>query len=414
MLLGPPTAPPGIAVAVPLRRNRNFQLLWAGSAAAFLGLFVAEITFPLLILALTGSPGLTSLFLMVQTATMVLVAVPAGRILDRRDRRHILIATECIRLVAAATLVATMLADLLSLAHLLAVAAVLGSVQAFGTARMLLLRAAVPPEQLTTAVTAEEVRTNAAELGSPPLGGFLYGTAQVLPFLFAMVMFLVSAVMAFFVRVPAPERSSEDEQRSLFTGFSVVLREPTLRGVVLMLMLINAVAWPVQLIAVILLQSRDTPPWQIGVALSGLALGALAGTALVKPLHRALRPGVLLMVVMLAEVPVLLVLSLPMGPLGIGLACFFFGVGVPQLRVLMDVLIIRQVPDENRGRALTAVFTLCALSVPVTMGWVGLVMEFQGPAVALLMLAGMLCAGGVWALSRRNLRRAEWPRELAT
>ncbi|GAA1913877.1 MFS transporter [Streptomyces sodiiphilus] len=407
-------APPVVSVAVPLRRNRNFQLLWVGSAAAFLGLFVAEITFPLLILALTGSPGLTSLFVVMQTATMVLVAVPAGRILDRRDRRRILIATECVRLATAATLVTAMLAGLLSLAHLLLAAVVFGSVQAFGTARMLLLRAAVPPEQLTAAVTAEEVRTNAAELGGPPLGGFLYGTAQVLPFLFAMVMFMVSAVMAFFVRVPAPERSCEDEQRNLFTGFSVVLREPTLRGVVLMLMLVNAVAWPVQLIAVVLLQSRETPPWQIGLALSGLALGALAGTAFVKFLHRVLRPGVLLMAVMLAEVPVLLVLAVPMGPLGVGLACFCFGAGVPQLRVLMDVLIVRQVPDEHRGRALTAVFTLCALSVPVTMGCVGLVMEFRSPAVALLILAGMLCAGGVWALTRRHLRRAEWPRELAT
>ncbi|MFD0563876.1 hypothetical protein ACFQ2M_19050 [Kitasatospora saccharophila] len=42
--------------AVPLRRNRRFQTLWAGSAAAMLGTCVADTAYPLLLLAMTGSP----------------------------------------------------------------------------------------------------------------------------------------------------------------------------------------------------------------------------------------------------------------------------------------------------------------------------------------------------------------------
>ena len=93
---------------VPLRSNRNFQLLWTGSAAALLGLFVAEIAFPLVILSLTGSPGLTSLFAAVQTGAAVLLGIPAGRLLDAKDRRAILIAAE----LAAADFLAALGVDL--------------------------------------------------------------------------------------------------------------------------------------------------------------------------------------------------------------------------------------------------------------------------------------------------------------
>ena len=41
----------------PLRRNRDFNLLWSGQVLSDLGTRVAEIAMPLLVLALTGSPA---------------------------------------------------------------------------------------------------------------------------------------------------------------------------------------------------------------------------------------------------------------------------------------------------------------------------------------------------------------------
>jgi uncharacterized membrane protein len=42
---------------VPLRRNRDFQLLWSGQAVSLLGSQTSKIAYPLLILAMTGSPA---------------------------------------------------------------------------------------------------------------------------------------------------------------------------------------------------------------------------------------------------------------------------------------------------------------------------------------------------------------------
>jgi hypothetical protein len=42
---------------VPLRRNRDFQLLWGGQAVSLLGSQTSKIAYPLLVLAMTGSPA---------------------------------------------------------------------------------------------------------------------------------------------------------------------------------------------------------------------------------------------------------------------------------------------------------------------------------------------------------------------
>ena len=42
---------------VPLRRNRDFMLLWSGQVVSALGSRVSSVAFPLLVLALTGSPS---------------------------------------------------------------------------------------------------------------------------------------------------------------------------------------------------------------------------------------------------------------------------------------------------------------------------------------------------------------------
>lgn len=401
------TAPKTDAV-VPLRRNRNFRLLWSGSAGAFLGLFAAETALPLLIMALWSSPALTSAFAAVQTTTTVLCGVPAGRLLDRYDRRLLLVLAESVRAVGMGTLALAVWLDRLTIAHVLAIAALLGGVQSLGTARMLLLRAGVPDEQLTAAVTAEEVRTNAAELGGPPLGGFLFGLAHTVPFLAATALFALSAALTWLVRLPARAASAVPHD-GLLDGVKAVLREKTMRAAVLVIMLINAVAWPTQLVTVVLLQQRDVPPWQVGLVVAGFAVGALAGTPLVAPLHRKLGPGTLLLAVTLGQAPALAGLALPLGPWWTALMCAWFGVGLPQVRVLLDVLVIRQVPDERRGRALSGVLTLITLSLPVGMSGAGLLMDRFSPPSALLILAGVLLVGVLCAATRRSVRTARWP-----
>lgn len=395
---------------VPLRRNLRFQVLWIGSVVGFLGVEAADIAYPLAILGLTGSPAQAGLFGAIQTLATVLVGLPAGQIVDRVDRRTVLVLAETTRAAAGASVAIALATHHLTLAHTLAVAAALGAAGPFsGTARMLLVRSVVPAEQLTAALTQEQVRNNATALVGPPLGGFLYGLRTLLPFLASAVTFTVSLACALVVRVPAHEPVPRASRSGALAGVRTILTDPTLRAAALLAAAINTATAPLTLTATVLLRRQAVPPTLIGVALAGLAVGGLLGASLVGWLHRRLRPGVLLIGYTLLLAPLVAALALPWGPWWLGGVLLVCGLGLPALQVLVDVLIVRQVPDERRGRVIAAVITLFSLGIPVGTAAGGVLLQFLSPSAAMFLVACLLGVCGLTAASRRALRTARWP-----
>jgi hypothetical protein len=64
-------------VTTPLRANRDFQLLWAGQAVSVLGSRVSQIAYPLLVLAMTGSPATAGVVGFIGTLPYILFQQPA-------------------------------------------------------------------------------------------------------------------------------------------------------------------------------------------------------------------------------------------------------------------------------------------------------------------------------------------------
>lgn len=415
----------------PLRKNWRFQLLWAGSATALLGVEAADVAYPLTVLALTGSAALAGLFGLVQGVALLLAGLPAGEVTDRCDRRLVLVAAESVRACATASVAVALALGHLTLPHLLVVAVALGGAQPFGgTARMLLVRTVVPPEQLTSALTQDEMRVSAAQLAGPPLGGTLYGLGRAVPFVFTALAFTVSLVCALVVRPVGGARPQPSAvtgagasagkdggsgagggQRGgrLLAGVRLLWADPLLRSAVMLLASLNTVGAPIGLAAVYILREQGTAPWATGAALSGAAIGGLLGAALVGPLHRRFRPGMLLLCATAAEVPLVAGLGLPLGPWWVAALMLCTMLVIPSLSVLVDVLIFRQVPDSQRGRTIGAVMTLLGMGIPLGMAGTGVLLQWLGGTGAVLCLAGFLTAVCAWCGLRGGLRSAEWP-----
>lgn len=395
-----------------LWRNIDFQLLWVGSTASFLGVEAADVAYPLAVLALTGSAAKAGLFGVVLTLATLLAGLPAGVVADRFARRRVLVIAEVVRALGSVSVVVALVGHWLTLVHLLVVAAVLGAAMPFGaTARMLLVRAVVPAGQLTAALSQEQVRDGVSQLAGPPLGGFLYGVRQQLPFLFSAVTFVVSLVCALVIRVPETRvPDPAHAQSGLLLGIRIIWRDSTLRAATLLVAALNTVGAPIVLVATVILQRQSVRPLLIGVALAGFAVGGLVGATLVTSLHRRLQPGVLLLGVVGVEVPLVWCLGLPFGPWWMAAVLVAAGIGIPALQVLVDVLIFRQVPDEQRGRVIAAVMTLFGLGMPVGTALAGVLLQYLSPAHAMLVLScALLCAVG-YAASRPRFRAARWPR----
>ncbi|MFC6086887.1 MFS transporter [Sphaerisporangium aureirubrum] len=404
----------------PLRRNRNFQLLWSGSVFSSLSREMTDLAYPLLILALTGSPASAGAFGGVQLLTSLLVGMPVGEMADRFDRRRLLLVANAFRFAATASVVLALTTGVLTFAHLLAVAVVVGATEPLGgAARMVLIRSIVPPRRLTTALTQDEVRTHGAALSGPPLGGALFAIASVVPIVTALVCQALSLLTISLVRPPrhgrrAAPRSDEGDPvlGRMAVGLRVLYQVPTLRHATLIAGMLNLVGAPLVLITVVMLEERGTAPGQIGLTVTAMAIGGLAGAALVQPLQRMLRPGALMLLSGFATALLIAVLPAPLGSWWVAAPLFALGLIGPSIRILVDVLIFRQVPDEKRGRVIAAFMTILGVGSSAGLFGAGLLLDRLSAVHATLVLAGLLIAAMLAALGSRSLRTARWPQDM--
>ena len=424
--------PTGAGRPTPLRRNLRFQTLWVGTTASTLGVSIADVAYPLAILAITRSPAMAGLFAAVQAAGMLAAGLPAGSLADRYDRRTIVIATEAARATVTAAVVVALITGWLSLPVLLAAAALLGIGQGVkGAASMLLLRSVVPPEQLTQALMQDEVRLNGAALAGPAIGGALYGVhelAHTLPFLFTAAGFLIALAGAALMKImpgggeystqaepagrPRGGGPSAADTGGMLAGIRTLWGQPVLRAATLLIMFVNTIGAGLELVIIVILRHQSVSSTAIGLALGAGAAGGLAGAPLVKVLHR-LRPGVLMLALCMLDVLVLALLAVPFGPWWVAGLLFTIMLGVPAIRVLADILVIRQAPPEQRGRTVAALMTLIGLGIPAGVAGCGLLLQYLPAQVAMLILAGTEAIGVAYGATRRELRRAEWPAEPA-
>ena len=191
----------------PLWRNRDFTLLWSGQVVSTIGTRVSSLAFPLLVLALTHSPAKAGLVGFAQTLPFLLFYLPAGALVDRWNRKRVMLVADAGRALALGSLALALALDRLTLVQIAVVAFIEGSLFVFfqlseGAA----LPHVVPKEQLPAALAQNQARDQGADLAGQPLGGFLFGIGHLVPFVFDAVSYAVSFVRLLFVR-PTSRRS---------------------------------------------------------------------------------------------------------------------------------------------------------------------------------------------------------------
>src|SRR5437763_15713360 len=92
----------------PLHRNREYVALWIGQAVSALGISISSFAYPLVVLDATGSPARAGLVGSVLAGTTFFLRLPAGALVDRWDRKRILIACDLGRALNSAVLAATL------------------------------------------------------------------------------------------------------------------------------------------------------------------------------------------------------------------------------------------------------------------------------------------------------------------
>ena len=198
------TATEGETTTVPSPlRNPNFARLWIGGLVSDLGDWMLLVGLPVFVFQLTGSALTTATVFVVETIPALLVGQVAGVLVDRVDRRRILIAATLLQAVLLLPLLAVTSADGLWIVYLVAAGqSVLARV--CGPATLALVPALVAPGQLAAANALSAVSQNIARLVGSPLGGLAvaFGGLTGIVIVDALT-FVAVAVLVAGIRVPA-------------------------------------------------------------------------------------------------------------------------------------------------------------------------------------------------------------------
>jgi MFS family permease len=253
---------------------------------------VAFDSFPIVaILVLHSRPFEVSLLAATGLAAGAMVAVPLGPWVERRRKRRVMIAMDCFRFAALASIPTAYALGALRFGQLLAASAVVGAAEiCFRAASGACLKGLVASENLLTANARFESTTWTATMVGPPLGGALIGIfGPVTTVVADAVSYLLSAVGigAIARDEPRPVRvvSGRSRRGELFEGWRYILQYPPLRALLTNTALVNGlIVAPTPLVAVLMLGRLHIAPWQYGLAFAAPCLGGLIGARLARRL----------------------------------------------------------------------------------------------------------------------------------
>jgi predicted MFS family arabinose efflux permease len=264
-----------------LLTDRNLRLLWTAGSIASLGAWLLVVAVPLEVFRRTGSPVATGLALAAEVLPAVLIGPWAGVLVDRWHRKRVIV----LAYLAGAAGLALMLADRLLLIY----AGVLA--EAFAVVFLAPALRAVGPgltgseSDLASLNAWTSFSSSVLRMLGPPLGTLLAarGLFSVVVLL-DVIGYLTAAVLISRISLPrvipadgAPPRIRE--------GVRHILRTPLLRGLLTTSWLFLAANAALTALLVPFVAERlGAPPSSVGVLISGLGVGYIAGSALSKPL----------------------------------------------------------------------------------------------------------------------------------
>lgn len=399
----------------PLRRNFRFQMLWIGAATSGFGSTLTWLAFPLLILAITGSPATAGLVSAIRITVDLLMSLPAGVWVDRWDRRRILIIAEAARFGSYAALTLLIFAEQVALWHIAVVAVINGTADAFfGPARATAIRSVVPPSQLPSAYAQEEARSHAASLAGPPIGGFLFAVGRVVPFAVDALTYLISLVCVILAKVPRhPENAAQRRKTRMRADIAEaggwLWRQRGLRAGLAFSLVSNLVANALLLPVIVMIESRGGDSTVTGFVLAGMGLGGLLGALVSARIGAMLPPGRLMLAVVGFFALMVCATALPFGAYWPAVPLFLAMVAVPALNVALRVLVATIVPDAMMGR-LTSLFGTASMGLtPLAPLIGGVLAQYIGGSGALLVIGGLLAVNVVVAAMGPGLRSLDTP-----
>ena len=395
-------------------RYRNYRLWFFGQATSLVGTWMQSVAQGWLVYQLTGSDLALGAISFAGSIPTLFLMLPAGVLADRFPKRKLLLITQTVMMLCAFALAALAASGVLQVWHIGVLAFGLGVANSFDApARQSLAVEMVEDRRdMMNAIAMNSTMFNLARIAGPAIGGVVLAqVGAVWCFALNGLSFLAVLVALWRMRLPQVALAPQNEPfaAQIVTGLRYIWGSAPIRtiialvGVSSLFGLSYATLMPAY--AVDVLQVGEAG---LGSMSAAVGVGALIGSLAVASLGSFRRKGLLLAAGSLIF-PLALLSFAQTRYLPLSLACLaVVGFGFVMQNATSNTLVQSIVPDDLRGRVMGA-YTLTFFGTnPFGALLAGTLAQALGPALAVVLSAGVTLAFAAGVLMATPvLRRLE-------
>jgi len=387
------------------------MLLWSGQVVSTLGSTATSIVFPLLILALTNSPAAAGVASALRAAPYLIFSLPVGALIDRWDRKRVMIHCDVWRAIAVLSVPVSLWLDALTIWQIYLVAFVEGSLFVFfNIAEVAALPRVVPTAQLPQAAAQNEAAFGAVHIVGPSIGTFLYQTlGKSAPFIADAISYVMSVISLLLIKTEfrlakaAPQASLWAE---IVEGLLWLWHKPLIRYMAFLTGGLNLVNAAVPLIVIVLAKEMGARDVEIGLIFSIGGIGGIVGSLIGGRIQKRFSFGqVIISVIWLEALLFPLYVLVPQFFLLGAIYALIYIMG-PIYNVVQFSYRLSLIPDALQGRV-NSTFRLMAFGfMPLGAAVSGFLLEWIGAVPTILTFTLWYLVLAILTTLNRHVRNA--------
>ncbi len=263
----------------PLKKSRDFSLLWAAGLISYFGSMITYVAVPFQIKELTDSYVAVAISGLVEIVPLVIFGLYGGVLADALDRKKLIWVTEALSLLFTGILLINAMMDS---PNLLLIYIVSGLFAATSGLRQPAMQAALPRlvdhEDMTAAAALMSLRWQVGVIVGPAVGGILISSYSVaVGYAADIATFIVSiALIAFMKKIPPSHEAEAPSLSALIDGVKYAFSRKDLLGTYLIDLAAMFFAMPTALIP--FWADQLGAPWALGLLYAAGTIGSIAIT----------------------------------------------------------------------------------------------------------------------------------------
>ena len=260
----------------------NYRRFFSGQAISLTGTWMQSVALAWLVLQLTGSATWLGLAVALQTLPILLLGPYAGVLVDRVDKRRLLVGTQSAAALLALVLGVLTVRDVVTMPWVLLLSLALGLVNSLDNpARQAFVREMVPEHLVRNAVTLSSVVVNASRAVGPAVAGVLIAGLGVGVCFLVNAASFVAVIAAYLLMDTSELRPSTPAPRApgqLRQGLAYVRRTRDLFVPLLMMALVGTLTYEFQVsLPALVTDTFGEGATSLGWTFAAMGIGAVVG-----------------------------------------------------------------------------------------------------------------------------------------